>query len=173
MKLDCYHNMETINAILDSLSKTPIVLKSLLSTIPEEKRNIKRLPDKWSVHEQVCHLAEAQQILIDRFVLFENSENPMIKNYEPSSHDESEKYILMDMEDSLNRFAIIRKEMIEMLKAYPVLYWDKKGRHESFEPYSTRILLTHCLNVDYAHLFSIEQLGLTKFGKEKEIMVLP
>jgi len=35
------------------------------------------------------------------------------------------------------------------------------------------LLLTHTLNVDYAHVFSIEQLGLTRRGLESGIMTLP
>ena len=165
--------MERVNIIIKSLSNTPLILRNLLSTIPEEKYKLRRIPGKWSIHEQVCHLVDAQQILTDRFKLFENFETPIIKNYEPSSQHEKDKYMLMNMEHALEQFPVLRKSLIETLRAYPEKFWDKKGLHESFEPYGTRILLMHCLNVDYAHLFSIEQLGLTKPGKEKEIMTLP
>lgn len=63
--------------------------------------------------------------------------------------------------------------MISQLKSYDNSYWDKEGRHDAFAPYSTKILLTHAINVDYAHLFSIEQLGLTKPGLENEILTIP
>ena len=165
--------MDTVKTILDSLSNTPRILENLLSAIPEKRYRKKRLPGKWCIHEQVCHLVESQWILIDRFRLFEKSENPYILNYDPASDDDKEKYMQMRMKDSLFRFPGVRKDMINMLTQHPPSFWDKTGKHESFEPYGTRILLMHCLNVDYAHLFSIEQLGLTKPGMEDGIMVLP
>ncbi len=165
--------METINMIQNSLAATPKILTNLLSSIPSEKYKLQRISGKWSLHEQVCHLVDAQQILIERFKIFENEEHPHIKNYDPHSADAVDKYLKMDMNAALDSFPTIRNEMIEMLKSYPDSYWNKTGTHENFEPYGTRILLIHCLNVDYAHLFSIEQLGLTKYGKEDEIMVVP
>ena len=165
--------MQIINTIFNSLAATPLILQNLLSSIPPEKYKLQRIPGKWSLHEQVCHLVDAQQILIERFKMFEVQDNPYIKNYDPGTPVDSDKYLKMNMEVQLNRFPAIRSGMIEMLRGYPEIFWSKKGTHENFEPYSTKILLIHCLNVDYAHLFSIEQLGLTKPGKEDEIMVVP
>ncbi len=159
--------------ILNSLATTPQILSELVSTIHPDKFKLQRIPGKWSLHEQICHLVDAQQILIDRFKIFEKETHPHIQNYDPPSPDAFDKYLNMDMEVEMNRFPRIRREMIDMLKSYPDTYWSKTGTHENFEPYGTRILLIHCLNVDYAHLFSIEQLGLTKTGKEDEIMVVP
>lgn len=63
--------------------------------------------------------------------------------------------------------------MVAMFREYDEDFWNLKGSHEAFEPYSSKLLLTHTLNVDYGHIFSIEQLGLTKPGRESEIMTLP
>ena len=63
--------------------------------------------------------------------------------------------------------------MVATLRAFPDAYWQRTGRHTGFTPYSARILLTHALKVDYAHLFSIEQLGLTKPGLEADIISVP
>lgn len=164
---------KSIEKLLDILGQTPLILENLLDTIPPERYSLRRLPGKWSIHEQVCHLVDAQQVLIDRFRLFEQQEDPLIRNYEPSPGIDKEPYMHMNMEESLRNFPGIREKMLKMLGSYSPDYWQKQGRHENFSPYGTKILLMHCLNVDYAHLFSIEQLGLTKPGMEEGIMVLP
>ncbi len=155
------------------MSNTPLHLENLLSDIPDFRFRERRLPGKWSIHEQVCHLVEAQQVLIDRFELFESMENPLIRNYNPDGADEPDRYLHMNMDDALRRFPMIRQDMVEWLSSLDDSFWEKRGRHEAFEPYGTKILLMHCLNVDYAHLFSIEQLGFTKPGMEEGIMTLP
>lgn len=161
------------NYIIDCLEKTPYILKNLLNQIPKELYKVRRIKNKWSIHEQVCHLVEAQSILKNRFILFEKESNPLIKSYTPPIKKADDYYMTLDMDKELEKFFSLRAEMIIQLKAYDNGYWQLKGRHEGFEPYNTIILLTHSLNVDYAHLFSIEQLGLTKPEFENEIMTIP
>jgi len=165
--------MKEVIYIIDCLERTPVILNNLLNQIPEDLLRIRRVDNKWSIHEQVCHLIDAQKILIDRFRKFETEENPLIKSYIPPDNWSSNYYFEMNMNDELERFPGIRTEMILMLRGFDPNYWKLEGEHEVFTPYNTKILLTHSLNVDYAHLFSIEQLGLTKSGFENEIITIP
>ena len=164
--------MGDLNYVIDCLEHTPLILNNLLSQIPEDLFKIRRIDNKWCIHEQVCHLIDAQKILIERFKKFETEDNPLIKSHIPPERS-SNYYLKMNMKDELEKFPDIRDEMILMLRGFDSSYWKLEGRHEVFEPYNTKILLTHSLNVDYAHLFSIEQLGLTKSGFEDEIMTIP
>ena len=165
--------MKEVTYIIDCLERTPVILNNLLLQIPDSLYKVRRIDNKWSIHEQVCHLAEAQNILIERFRLFEKQENPLIKSYNPPDNRSSSYYLDLDMKTELNRFSALRADMIHMLKGFDENYWKREGKHEVFAPYNTVILLTHSLNVDYAHLFSIEQLGLTKAGLEDDIMTIP
>ena len=165
--------MTEVNYIIDCLERTPVILQNLLNQIPEELYKIKRRENKWSIHEQVCHLVDAQSISMLRFRKFEKEVNPLIISYIPPADRDSDHYLKISMEEELNRFPGLRDEMILMLREFDTTYWKLDGRHEVFTPYNTILLLTHSLNVDYAHIFSIEQLGLTKPGFEDEIMTLP
>ncbi len=162
--------MTAVHYIINCLEKTPVILDHLLNQIPQEQYKLRRVEDKWSIHEQVCHLVDAQTILIERFIKFNREDNPLITSHEPTFERLGDHYLKMNMEKQLSQFPLIRQEMIDMLNGFDNQYWDKMGRHEAFNPYSTRILLGHTLNVDYSHLFSIEQLGLTKPGLESDIM---
>ena len=165
--------MLEVSYIIDCLEKTPVILKSLLSQIPIDLIRTRRVTEKWSIHEQVCHLTEAQGILIGRFKQFESEQNPLIRNYEPTAERPDTYYLDMDMNVKLESFVQIRAEMVSMLRRFPEEYWGRQGRHDAFTPYNTILLLTHSLNVDYAHIFSIEQLGLTKPEFEDEILTIP
>lgn len=165
--------MNEITYMIESLERTPVFLTALLDQIPKERFKQRRVRRKWSIHEQVCHLAEAQEILITRFKQFKNEQVPLIKSYDPPADRAADHYLRLSMEKELERFKLLRKKMIQMLRNFDLSYWDLKGRHEVFAPYNSKLLLMHTLNVDYTHLFSIEQLGLTKEKLEAGIITLP
>jgi hypothetical protein len=165
--------MKDVDYIINCLEKTPVILNHLLLQISKDLYRIRRVEGKWSIHEQVCHLVEAQKILIERFIKFEKEKKPFIRSYDPIPKRSGDYYLDMNMQNELSKFPSIRKELIKMLRSYDMGYWDLSGNHECFNPYNTRILLTHSLNVDYAHMFSIEQLGFTRAECIDNIMTIP
>ncbi len=166
-------NYEEVQHIIDQLEKSPIILKGLLEGISADRIKERRIEDKWSIHEQVCHLVHAQDILMERFRRFYSERNPHIANHDPNSIKSDDFYAQMNYEYSLTRFPEIRKDLVDLLRSYPDDYWDLMGSHDAFDPYGTKILLMHTLNVDFAHFFSIEQLGLTKEKFVEAMMLIP
>lgn len=165
--------MVDIEHFITSLEHTPTILQNLLNYIPTDLYKLRRVENKWSIHEQVCHLVEAQTILIERFKKFETEEHPHIQSYIPDAKIPHDYYLQQNLEAALEAFPRLRSQLVTMLKGFDDSYWQKSGTHDAFTPYNTQLLLTHTLNVDHVHLFSIEQLGLTKPGLEAEIMTLP
>ena len=106
--------MTEVNYIIDCLEKTPIILNNLLNQVPENLFKIRRVKNKWCIHEQVCHLVDAQSILMKRFRKFETEENPLIESYNPPLGRSEDHYLEMNMNDELNKFPHLRTEMVEM-----------------------------------------------------------
>ena len=165
--------MNEIAYMIDNLEKTPLFLSFLLDQIPEDRLKEQRQTGKWSIHEQVCHLAEAQEILRDRFIQFDKEINPFIISYEAPIDRPYDYYLKLSLKGKIKRFQLLRKEMLTMLRNFDESYWEKEGRHTVFSPYSSKLLLMHTLNVDHVHLFSIEQLGLAKEELKDGIITLP
>ncbi len=159
-------------ALISSLSHGPYVLNSLIELIPKQRLTERRLADRWTIHEQVCHLVDAQSILTERFKLFFEFESPHISAHEPESEPDPQRYMKMDLAVALEQFPVIRSELVTLLRSYPADYWLKTGTHDVFSPYSAKQLLIHTLNVDYTHFFSIEQLGFTNEGLEANILTV-
>lgn len=164
--------MTDIPALIHSLNHGPFVLNNLIELIPEHRYRERRLAGRWSIHEQVCHLIDAQSILSERFKLFADYDEPHIRAHEPEAEVDPDRYLKMDMRQALDQFPAIRSEMVMILKGYPPSYWSKQGTHDVFSPYSSKQLLIHTLNVDYTHFFSIEQLGFTNDGMEPNILTV-
>ena len=76
--------------IIRSLANTPFILNHLINLIPAERYQQRLVTGKWTIHEQVCHLVDAQSILSERFELFSQSDNPNIMAHEPDSGPLSE-----------------------------------------------------------------------------------
>lgn len=145
--------------LIEIMSHTPTVLESLIDQIPSDRRDTRQIEGQWSVKEWLCHLIDAQDILMHRFKQFETEDDPLIADYEPPPQTDT-RYLGRDFNESLVEFAQVGENTVKQLQSYDAAYWKRTGRHESFSPYGTKILLGHTLNVDYAHLFSMERIGL-------------
>lgn len=164
--------MTVINTQINCLEGFPPILKNLISMIPVERFYQKRIRNKWTIYEQLNHLVIAQEILMARFRQFERENHPHIKSYEPQSNSNFPQ-AEPEINTLLEKLSTKRKGLVKMLRAYDSTYWEKTGSHDVFAPYSSKILLTHTLNVDYAHLISVEQLGLTRNEFEDGIITIP
>jgi uncharacterized damage-inducible protein DinB len=151
--------MSTVPTLIELLSQTPIALQHLLTQIPPDRHNVRRVETQWSVKEWLCHLIDAQDVLMARFTQFETTDDPLVADYEPPPESDT-RYSDREFAAAVAEFADVRAASIDKLRNYDEAFWTKGGRHQSFSPYSTQTLLGHMLNVDYAHLFSIEQIGL-------------
>ena len=165
--------LDTVAITIDRLEQSPDFLLALLNAIPGKRYKERRVEGKWCIHEQICHLVDAQEIILGRFCQFRDEAEVHIRAHAPSAAGDGDHYMNMDMDACLEKFQYIRREMIRMLRDQSPEYWTKTGTHDAFEPYSSFLLLLHTLNVDHAHFFSIEQLGLTLDGLEREILVVP
>ena len=150
--------MSTTETLIEILSQTPTVLHHIIAEIPTDRLNTRRFKKHWSVTEWLCHLIDAQDVLINRFKQFEVEIDPLIADYEPPPQSDT-RYHDRDFTNAMNQFTALRAKTISWLRTFDEAYWDRCGRHASFSPYGTRILLGHMVNVDYAHLFSIEKIG--------------
>ena len=154
-------NQTEIQYLMESLSKTPFLLARMLEEIPKEKLKIRRKPGKWSIHENACHLAQAEKMIQDRFDYFSKEPNPVFHPYLPGETVSDQDLITMDINDELDSFAKLRTRTIEILETYEPALWDRSGSHPQYYEYTPKILLRHTVMHDHFHMYRIEELWLT------------
>jgi hypothetical protein len=113
--------MSSVTSIIDCLERTPTILDGLLDQIPEDLFKTRRRENKWCIHEQVCHLVEAQGILKFRFNKFEAEDNPFIESYYPPDDREPDHYLKLPMKKELERFRELRHDLVLRLKGFPTI----------------------------------------------------
>lgn len=153
----------TIEDKIAILSQTPHILKELVNEIPTDLLNVKRQAGKWCIHEHVCHLFEAQHMMLERFKTLKSVKNPSFKPYLPGTSEiaTSSKLIDMNMEKCLTGFKHERIKLLEFLKFYTKDDWKNEGIHPEYVQYNPAIFLRHIMMHDHLHMYRIEELWLT------------
>ena len=130
----------TITDKLETLANTPNILVELLEEIPTNILKIRRIKNKWSIHEHVCHLYESQKMMMERFRIFKRTKNPEFIPYLPGSASTPDDYLInLDMSASLESFIKDRLELIEYLKSFSKDDWENQGVHPEYINYTPAI----------------------------------
>ena len=155
--------MQDRSDLLEGLSRTPGILAQFVKSIPEERLDLRRGEDFWTIAEHVSHLAEVQPMLLDRFERIINEEHPEFVPYIPGdAEDQPDTPARLTMTDALDQFALYRDKQLMLLKSADDRIWQKSATHPEFDQYSFYILARHMLMHDYWHMYRMEELWLTK-----------
>lgn len=150
-----------IPELLTGLRATPVLLREFVSTIPENKLDLRRGDGFWTISEHVNHLAHVQPMLLDRFNRFMNEERPEFIPFTPcKSEDESPASIGID--SALQQFEQYRNKQLILLESAGIDIWQRTASHPEYDQYSFSILTRHVLMHDHWHMYRIEELWLTK-----------
>ncbi len=153
--------MKDLHNIISCLEQSPKILSSMIEDIPFELLKTARKPGKWSIHENACHLSQAEHMINGRFTKFVEFENPAFEPYLPGSTVE-ENLLSLDLHDELAHFKQLRADTVDLLKMYDPSIWSRKANHPQYSKYDARILARHTLMHDHFHMYRIEELWLTK-----------
>lgn len=151
-----------IPEILAGLKATPKILRELLRTIPQERRALKRGEGFWSITEHVAHLAQVQQMLLERFQRFMREEHPEFIPFIPGKEEGGPPPAGLDTDAALQQFEEYRSKQLTLLESADSDIWQRIASHPEYDQYSLYILTRHALMHDHWHMYRIEELWLTK-----------
>ncbi len=163
MLISSLHSLLTmdIQSKLNMLGNAPELLEELIGEIPREILKLRRIPNKWSIHEHACHLSVSQHLIIKRFETFKNTQNPVFEPYLPGTTVSDDDLIDMDLAICLADFRINRKRLIGLLKQFENEDWVNEARHAEYFRFNPLIFLRHIMMHDHLHMYRIEELWLT------------
>jgi len=135
--------------------------KSLLDIIDglsDEQIRKAVYPGKWSIFENIVHLATYQRILINRLKLILETDNPVFERYtaetDPQFHDNCGKTTREIMQDLLTT----RKEMAAGILSFDEPELIKTGTHPFFGKMTVLQWLDFFLLHEAHHLYTIFRL---------------
>jgi uncharacterized damage-inducible protein DinB len=153
--------MTDIHKIITCLEQTPLILKNLISQIPEELYEVRRIKNRWSIHEHACHVATGEKYgFLKRIEQFKKEDRPKIGPLSGESFP-PDFYMQMDLKSALKEFENFRKKVIDISNNLEESIWNKEADHPEYKMYTPYIMLRHLLLHDHFHMYRIEELWLT------------
>jgi hypothetical protein len=145
---------------LEIIRSTPDRLKAALAGVPRKLLTWRPAPGKWSIHEIVCHMRDAERDgYLYRYSRVLAEDNPTFPDVDGDKLALERQYGRMNLREAVRDWRAARKEVLALLKKIRPEQWQRIGTHESLGPMSLEIILKRqALGNDEAHLGQIEHI---------------
>lgn len=116
-------------ALIEQYAAGPARLRAALQAAPEAARQWRPGPGKWSIHEIVCHCADAEANAHGRirYVLCERE--PLVVGYDQDAWASALDYHNHPLEAALSTVDAVRANTVALLRRLPEEAWTREGRH--------------------------------------------
>ena len=141
-----------MKAYLNSLENTPKTLVNIIDQVKPDKYHDHTDPDRFNLTEMVAHLADFDDIFLDRLRLAHESPGAPVESFDPEARAAEKKYGSRDLHHELDVFENRRRDLVEFLSQLSPDDWNKQFYHPdlgktSIDEYAN-IILAH----DLSHL---------------------
>ena len=154
--------VETIPALIDALERAPAIIVPLVREVPAALLKRRPSPDRWSAHEQACHLAHVHGLFFSRLDQMLREPAPVITPYNPDTAEFEDFLVRIDLDDALQAFVSDRQRLVERIRRLSEDEWQKRADHGEYSHYSVFIMFRHLALHDFLHAYRIEEILLKK-----------
>jgi len=121
-------------------------------------------PDKWSLHELICHLDRVQQIFEQRIESMLAQDNPAIQSYDPEGDVTFQQMVQHPPQDALSAFLASREKFAGRIEKLSPAEWHRPGRHPDFPHYDVHFQVEYMGHHEAHHIYQMFQ-RRAPFGK--------
>lgn len=146
---------------LDLLHDTPIELRQLIDSLPEELVSVAEAPGKWSVFEVVRHLADSELVWAYRLRMVLGQERPQLHGYDQDAWATRFGYQEAHLEDALEEFRVVRRGNLRLLHRASAKDLGRVGIHEERGEESVAGMIPLYAGHDLVHLNQIRRIIAT------------
>lgn len=154
--------MKNTQTLITALEGAPDIIISLVRAVPPENLKRRPSPDKWSVHENACHIFTGDAAFLSRLELMLSEPAPYIKSMVQTPEEEAGSLLNTDLDEAFDEYVRERARLVKRLKELSVEDWQRTAQHEAFSHYSVLIMFRHLLLHEMLHAFRIEEMLLKK-----------
>jgi hypothetical protein len=129
-------SVEDRKSQIDRYARGAVALKAALDKVPEEARKWKPAPEKWSVHEIVCHCADSEINGSSRIRYLLAEKQPTIVGYDQDEWARALDYHSQPLEPALRCIEGTRANTAELIRRLPDEAWAREGRHSASGRYT-------------------------------------
>lgn len=118
-----------LSQFIDRYQKGYDLLAAALEEVPEAARKWRPAPDKWSVHEVVCHCADSETNAAMRIRYLVGEDRPEIQGYDQDRWARVFDYHSRSLETALAQIRSVRRWNLELIRSLPAEAWTRSGTH--------------------------------------------
>ncbi|RPJ04191.1 MAG: DinB family protein [Spirochaetaceae bacterium] len=146
---------------LDTFKNLPKVIAAYVSQIGDDRLDLKRNQEAWTIKEHIFHIVEVQELMLNRIKKFLSEPKPVIEPYSPMT-DGKKVSKSRSLKSAFAKYRKFRKEQFLLLKNATEEDLAKDAQHKEFTKYTLQILLNHAICHEYWHMYRIEEIWLKK-----------
>jgi hypothetical protein len=146
-------------SITDRLNTQHLSLPTIITGLREEHISNHPIPDKWSIKDNIAHLARYQVVFIERLNKILTTDSPIFEAYQAEKDMEFEKWLHISLPQLLEEINVDRKIIIDQVTNLNGKELQRVGVHSKFGKLTmldwTEFFLLH----EAHHLFTIFRLA--------------
>ena len=150
------------NSIASRLQRCETQLQDFLavalSGVPVESLAVRRVPDKWSAHENLAHLARYHQIFLQRIDRMLTEQAAEFPRYRAEEDPEWPAWSGLPTAQLLARISSMRAKLMARLRSLTDEDFERTGVHPKFGAMSLSLWLEFFLVHEAHHLLAVLQL---------------
>lgn len=124
-------------ALIARYEHGPVLLRDAFAQVPREAWKWRPGPDKWSVHEIVCHCADSETNAAMRIRYLVAEEKPVVLGYDEARWAKVLDYHQARIELALAAVDVMRAHTVNLLRQLPESAWSIVGTHTQSGTYGT------------------------------------
>ena len=117
---------------LERLKTQHEVIEVLISGLSDEELRLRPIPDKWSIHENIAHLACYQPRVLARTKKILSEDNPSFESYIPETDPNFSQFLSMSVEKLLAHLESNRIELVKLVSNLGNEQLKRTGTHSKF-----------------------------------------
>ncbi len=121
--------MDDMQALLERFRRGAELVAVVATGAAGAELDYRAAPEKWSVRQIMCHLADAEMVGRVRFSRTIAEENPALTAYDEKAWAERLDYHRRKFSQALETFRRVRGENYELLKDQPAGNWLRTAQH--------------------------------------------
>jgi hypothetical protein len=134
--------------LIEQYARSAARFRSAVMVAPKEALRFKPSETAWSIHEIVCHCADAEMIAASRIRFVVAEDNPLIVGYNQEQWARALDYDRHPLDIALAVVEAVRANTAALLRRLPDDAWRKTARHTESGAYSAE----GWLDIYVAHL---------------------
>ncbi len=130
-------------------------LSSLTDGLTGEQLKQRPASGKWSLHELAMHIAEVQDVFVERLARMLVDEKPAIVPFHPDKAREEGSYLEQNAPQRLKDFNAQRKILLGLLRTLTDSQWNLEARHPEILHYSVEKCMESMMRHEEHHLYQM------------------